>query len=92
MHAFDEIDSAEVEEICKKEKRDYGTSTVASTVATLLPSMRERGQKRKVALDDDEEQVKVPPVIVERLEEASFASSVVESISSTVVSFCRQLC
>ena len=50
-----------------------------ANVATLLPIMHERSQRGKVALDDDEVQVKVPPVVV------------VESISSTVVSFCPQL-
>ena len=58
-----------------------------ANVATLMRSL-----KRKVALDDDEVQVKVPPVVVKRLiEEAPFTSSVVESFCSTVVSFCRQL-
>ena len=51
--------------------------TIAVTEA--CQSVHEHSQRGKVALDDDEVQVKVPPVVV------------VESISSTVVSFCPQL-
>ena len=64
---------------------------IGATRANVATLMHERSLKKKVALDDDEVRVKVPPIVVKRIiEEAHFTSSVVESICSTDVSFCRQ--